>query len=90
MACRPTCIQPSPTNAHCSACHHTFGGITGFDRHRRAGECLKARDIGMHADHNGIWRQDRTGDGPSARRGIATADENGPAVGRDTPAEVTA
>lgn len=56
MTCRPTCIQPSPSNAHCGACHHTFGSVTGFDRHRRGGECLKARDLRMVADRNGIWR----------------------------------
>jgi len=57
VTCRPTCIQPSPTNAHCGACHHTFGGITGFDRHRRAGECINPRDLGLHADPRGVWRQ---------------------------------
>lgn len=56
MTCRPACIQPSPSNAHCSACHVTFGGITGFDRHRRAGQCLNPRDLDMHSDHNGVWR----------------------------------
>jgi hypothetical protein len=24
---------------HCSACHRIFGGVVGFDRHRRGGEC---------------------------------------------------
>lgn len=50
MTCRPTCIQPSPSNAHCAAdgCHRTFGGITGFDRHRRGGECLDPAGLGMH------------------------------------------
>lgn len=56
MACRPTCIPPSPTNAHCGACHHTFSGVTAFDRHRRAGECLSPLAIGLRADRKGIWR----------------------------------
>lgn len=56
MSCRTTCIQPSPSNAHCSACHHTFSGITAFDRHRRAGACLSPLTIGLHADRRGVWR----------------------------------
>lgn len=56
MSCRPACIQPSPSQAHCSACHHTFGGITAFDRHRRGGECLDPLAIGLRADRKGIWR----------------------------------
>lgn len=56
MPCADTCVKPSPTNAHCSACHRTFGGITGFDRHRRGGQCLSPLTLDMHADHNGIWR----------------------------------
>jgi hypothetical protein len=56
VTCRPTYIQPSPSNAHCGACHHTLSGISAFDRHRRAGECLSPRAIGLRADHKGIWR----------------------------------
>jgi hypothetical protein len=41
MSCSPTCVQPSPTNAHCAAtCHQTFGAVSAFDRHRRGGECI--------------------------------------------------
>lgn len=63
MTCTPTCIAPSPSQAHCgSGCHRTFGSVTGFDRHRRAGQCVdpatfKGHDA-MHIDHNGIWRYD--------------------------------
>jgi hypothetical protein len=56
MSCRPTCIQPSPSNAHCGACHHTFSGVSAFDRHRRGGECINPRDLGLHADPRGVWR----------------------------------
>lgn len=56
MPCRPTCIQPSPTQAHCGSCHRTLSGITAFDRHRRAGQCLSPLAIGLHADPRGIWR----------------------------------
>lgn len=58
MSCQPTCVQPSPSNAHCAACHTTFGGITGFDRHRRGGECLIPADLAMHPDGRGVWRMD--------------------------------
>jgi hypothetical protein len=56
MSCRTTCVQPTPTNAHCGSCHVTFGGITGFDRHRRGGECLNPRGLGFVCDRNGVWR----------------------------------
>jgi hypothetical protein len=58
MPCLSTCIQPSPSNAHCSACHVTFGGITGFDRHRRGGECIAPSGLDMHPDGRGVWRMD--------------------------------
>lgn len=60
MACTSTCIQPSPSNAHCGACHVTYGSVTGFDRHRRNGECLNPADLAMHAGRNGVWRMDGT------------------------------
>jgi hypothetical protein len=56
MSCRPTCIQPSPSNAHCGACHRTFGSVSAFDRHRRGEQCLSPLTIGLHADRGGIWR----------------------------------
>lgn len=56
MSCLAICIQPSPTNAHCSSCHVTFGSVSGFDRHRRGGECVDPRQLAMHRDRNGIWR----------------------------------
>lgn len=58
MSCTPTCIAPSPSNAHCAAegCHVTFGGVGGFDRHRRDGECLTPAKIGYTADSRGVYR----------------------------------
>lgn len=56
MTCRQTCIQPSPSQAHCGSCHHTLSGITAFDRHRRGGVCLSPLAIGLRADHKGVWR----------------------------------
>lgn len=56
MSCTTTCIQPSPSQAHCGACHVTFGGVSGFDRHRRDGQCLTPEAIG-HADNGrGVFR----------------------------------
>jgi hypothetical protein len=58
VTCTSTCIQPSPSNAHCGACHTTFGAVSGFDRHRRGGECYGPALTTMHRDRNGIWRMD--------------------------------
>ena len=56
MSCTTTCIQPSPSQAHCGACHVTFGGITGFDRHRRHGQCLTPEAIGHTDNGRGVYR----------------------------------
>ncbi len=58
MSCTTTCVQPSPSNAHCSTCHRTFGTASSFDRHRRGGECLDPAALRMHADGRGVWRMD--------------------------------
>lgn len=45
--------------AHCGACHATFGGLTGFDRHRRRGACLDEATLvaaGLTRDGRGTWR----------------------------------
>jgi hypothetical protein len=67
VTCTTACIQPSRTNAHCTTCHHTFGSVTGFDRHRRNGECIAPTALPMHKDRRGVWRYD--GNPRSARRG---------------------
>ena len=59
MTCTPSCKKPSPAQAHCSACHRTFGGVTGFDAHRREGACLDPSGLGM-ADNGGVWRMPMT------------------------------
>ena len=69
MSCTNTCIAPSPTNAHCGACHRTFGSVTGFDRHRRNGECVDPATLPMHTDARGVWRWD--GGNPHARVPVA-------------------
>lgn len=41
--------------AHCASCHRTFGGVSGFDGHRRNGQCLDPQTLGM-AVRDDIWR----------------------------------
>lgn len=54
--CLATCRAPSPAMAHCASCHLTFGGVTGFDTHRKDGHCLNPADLG-YAERDGVWRQ---------------------------------
>lgn len=91
MACTTTCVQPSPSQAHCgSGCHRTFGSVSGFDRHRRAGQCLDPSTFtghaAMHLDRNGIWRYDgghRRAMAHAAHRGMPQAAESPSLVGAD-------
>lgn len=61
MACDAKCKRPSPAQAHCSVCHETFGSVSGFDHHRRAGVCHNPDFIGMVEGRGGVWRIDRPG-----------------------------
>lgn len=56
--CDDTCVRPTPSQAHCGArgCHQTFGGVTGFDAHRKDGTCLPPASIGMVLSDLGVWR----------------------------------
>lgn len=53
--CLAACRQPSPAMAHCPTCHRTFGGVTGFDAHRKDGHCLNPADLG-YVERDGVWR----------------------------------
>lgn len=55
MACGQECGAVTPAQAHCSACHRTFGGVSGFDRHRRGGVCLDPEGLGMTLKGS-VWR----------------------------------
>lgn len=33
--------------AHCGVCHITFGGVAGFDAHRRNGTCRTPEETGL-------------------------------------------
>lgn len=56
--CGTNCVRPTPAQAHCAAkgCHQTFGGVTGFDAHRRDGECINPTTLGMVLSDLGVWR----------------------------------
>lgn len=57
--CVPKCVNPTPSQAHCPTCHRSFGGVTGFDAHRRhpdhRGECVDPSLLG-YAERAGVWR----------------------------------
>jgi len=60
MACSSTCVRPTPAQAHCGACHLTFGGVRNFDRHRDNGKCLKPEALGLEEDPRNVWRTPMT------------------------------
>jgi len=51
--------MPTPSQAHCASCHHTFAGVTGFDAHRKAGRCVHPATLGM-VEVNRVWRRVET------------------------------
>lgn len=57
--CVPTCLNPTTSQAHCPTCHRTFGGVGGFDAHRRGGICRDPAEFGYELTH-GIWRRPMT------------------------------
>lgn len=56
MTCRPDCYA-GPAQAHCGSCHETFGGVRGFDEHRRNRRCLPPPELGMTLDARRVWRR---------------------------------
>lgn len=53
--CGSDCARPTPAQAHCSVCHTTFGGVSGFDAHRRDGVCADPASLGMEC-RGEVWR----------------------------------
>lgn len=51
--CTWACVRPTPSQAHCGTCHETFGGVTGFDVHRKGGQCQTPKGYVLTG---GIWR----------------------------------
>jgi hypothetical protein len=54
--CTDACVKPSASQAHCTVCHRTFGGVSGFDKHRRDGRCIDPETLGMRLTDVGVWR----------------------------------
>ncbi len=75
--------------AHCASCHRTFGGITGFDKHKvLTGGCLDLATLGMtevvRVGHTCWVRSSGSAsrDAPWVRRGSAEKpDSSEPALG---------
>jgi hypothetical protein len=55
MSCTKKCHNPSPSQAHCAACHHTFAGVGWFDEHRVNGKCIEPTLNGRLAGRNGVY-----------------------------------
>jgi len=72
--CGDDCVRPTPSQAHCGArsCGRTFGGVKGFDAHRKDGNCLDPAMLGMVRNDAGVWRTPMT-DEDRARRFPAAA-----------------
>lgn len=43
----------------CGACRRVFGGVAGFDAHRRNGTCVHPVELGM-VERDGVWRKPMT------------------------------
>lgn len=53
--CTEQCHRPTPVQCHCSVCHHTFGTVSSFDKHRKSGECVDPAAIGLQLV-GAVWR----------------------------------
>lgn len=68
--CGDTCRHPTQSQAHCSVCHLTFGGVSGFDEHRSDGWCVEPAALGFE-ERDGIWRWPLREEGFVQRRRLA-------------------
>ena len=55
MACTSDCKQPTPAMAHCTCCPRTWGGVGGFDAHRKNGQCVDPATLG-YIETDRVWR----------------------------------
>lgn len=57
ITCRCGASWTGENRSHCAAknCHHTFGGVTSFDAHRRNGKCIHPSLLGLRQNAKGIW-----------------------------------
>ncbi len=74
--CGPLCVRPTPSQAHCPTCHATFGGVTGFDDHRRGGVCGDPQAVGYELVRE-IWRRPMSSDELARRTGASAVTEEG-------------
>ena len=55
--CSKGCKWTGLSAAHCGSCHHTFGSVNYFDRHRKNGECRHPTEQpGLSLSTRGVWR----------------------------------
>lgn len=58
FGCTETCVRPTNSQCHCTACHLTFRHVGDFERHRTGPtskrECLPAPKLGLECEA-GIW-----------------------------------
>lgn len=40
---------------HCSGCHVTFGGVSGFDKHRQDFRCIDPAYVDLVLNAEGCW-----------------------------------
>ncbi len=63
MSCGPNCPKKlTGRQSHCGACHRTFTGLHGFDKHRLGGKCLDPTTRGM-TEKSGLWGEHGTSPG---------------------------
>lgn len=62
VTCTDSCRKPNSggRQAHCSVCHRTFSGVSGFDDHRKGGRCVLPDDV---TEKDGLWGRWGTTDG---------------------------
>lgn len=53
-------LTPGTNVAHCGACCRTFGGVSGFDSHRKDGKCLDPNRMRTKAG-GPVFRIDKRG-----------------------------
>lgn len=85
MSCEPSCIRPTPSQAHCPTCHRTFGGVRGFDDHRHNGTCLDPTTKGYVRSASGIWRTPMTEEYAARVQRMSTERRNSARGTRGTP-----
>jgi len=62
----------SKSLAHCTACHRTFGGVGGFDKHRDNGRCIDPMELGMEIKERTWVRKDtKFADGKPKNREVS-------------------